>query len=273
MLQNKKILIFGKNSFIGSNLYNYLRNKHNVIIKNYNINELDRLNSYDCIINCSTNKNYIKKKYSKKNDIDLEIFNKIKNSNILFIFLSSRKVYKDKANISENSKIKCLNNYEKNKFITEKKILKIRSINTVILRISNLIGFKKQNPNRVHFTYVDYLLDKIKKKQIINNNKEFRDFLDISTFSKIIDQIIKKKVYGIYNVSIGKKIYLKDINSWLLFYFKNKNSLKNIDLPKKDNSASFYLNNSKIKKKIKIKIDITQLKKECLKLSKKLFSK
>lgn len=271
LLQRKKILIFGKNSFIGSNLYSYLKYKHNVIIKNYNIDELNRLNSYDCIINCSTNKNYIKKKYSKKNDIDLEIINKIKNTNILFIFLSSRKVYKDKANISENSKIECLNSYEKNKFITENKILKIRSKNSVILRISNLIGFKKRNPNRVHFTYVDYFLDKIKKKQIISNKKEFRDFLDISTFSKIIDQIIKKKIYGIYNVSIGKKIYLKDINNWLLFYFKNKKFLKNIDLPKKDNTTSFYLNNSKIKKKIRIKIEITQLKKECFKLSKKLF--
>ena len=42
---------------------------------------------------------------------------------------------------------------------------------------------------------------------------------------------------------------------------------------KDDKIKSFYLNNSKLKKRIKIKIDINHLKKECLKLSKKLFLK
>ena len=37
-------------------------------------------------------------------------------------------------------------------------------------------------------------------------------------------------------------------------------------------NQSFYLNNSKLKKKIDMNINITQLKKECIKLSKKLFN-
>ena len=110
----KKILIFGKNSFIGTNLYTFLKNKHIVKIKSFNSKSLKNLNKFDYIINCSINKNYVKKVYSINNDIDLKIIKKL-NKDTNFIFFSSRKIYKPKANIYENSKIKCSNNYEKNK--------------------------------------------------------------------------------------------------------------------------------------------------------------
>ena len=267
----KKILIFGKNSFIGSNLFNYLKDKHNVSIKSYNKDNLKKLNDYDYIINCSTNKNYIKKKYSKVNDYDLNIVKRIKNYNSVFILLSSRKIYQPKSNITENSEIKCLDNYAKNKFITEAKILKFRPKKIVVLRISNLIGFKKKNLRRIHFTYIDYLLKQIKKKKLADNKKKFKDFLDISTFVKIIHVIIKKKVIGIYNVSIGQKIFLNEINKWILYHYRYKNKLNYINLSKNTYQKSFFLNNSKLKKKIRIKISKKNLKKECISLSKKLF--
>lgn len=272
-MQNKRVLIFGKKSFIGNSLYQYLKVRHKVKIKNFNTNELKNINNFDYIINCSINKDYVYKKYSRNNDIDFKIIKNIKNINTNFIFLSSRKIYKPKSNIKEDSKIDCINNYEKNKLITENEILKFRSTKSIILRISNLIGYKKYNPNKVHFTYIDYLVDRVKRKEIIYNKNEFGDFLDVKTFSKIINMIIKKRVFGIYNVSLGRKVYLKEINKWLLFHLKNKNLLKSITLPQSDKIESFYLNNSKLKKSIKVKIDINYLKKECLKLSKKLFLK
>ena len=267
----KKILILGKNSFIGSNLYTFLKNKHFVKIKSFNSKSLTNLNKFDYIINCSINKKYINKIYSKNNDFDLKIVKNLdKNTN--FIFISSRKIYRQKANIYEGSKIKCLKNYEKNKYITEKKILKIKGNKSIILRVSNIIGFKKYNPRRIHHTYLDYLISKIKKGELILNKNDFKDFLDINTFSKIIDSIIKKKVFGTYNISIGRKVYLKDLNSWLLNSIKNKKKLKIIKLKKIKKNQSFYLNNSKLKKKIDVNINIAQLKKECISLSKKLFN-
>ena len=62
----KKILIFGIKSFIGSNLFKYLKDKHNVSIKKYNKQNLKKINNYDYIINCASNKNYIKKNTRKK---------------------------------------------------------------------------------------------------------------------------------------------------------------------------------------------------------------
>ena len=182
----KKILIFGKNSFIGSNLYTFLRNKHFVKIKSFRLKSLKNLNKFDYIINCSINKKYIKDIYSPKNDFNLKIIKNLDKSTN-FIFLSTRKIYKPKANIYEGSKINCINNYEKNKYITEKKILKIKKNKSIILRISNIIGLKRYNPRRIHHTYLDYLIGKTKKGELILNKNEFKDFLDINTFSKIID--------------------------------------------------------------------------------------
>ena len=34
-------------------------------------------------------------------------------------------------------------------------------------------------------------------------------------FSIIIKKIINKKLYGVYNVSLGKKIYISEITKWL----------------------------------------------------------
>ncbi len=267
----KKILIFGKNSFIGSNLYTFLKNKHFVKIKSFNSKSLKKLNNFDYIINCAINKNYINKIYSKNNDFDLKIVKNL-SQNTNFIFLSSRKIYKPAPNIYERSKINCLNNYEKNKYLTEKKIIRIKKSKSIILRISNIIGFKKYNPRRSHHTYLDYLISKVKRGELILNQNEFKDFLDINTFSKIIDLIIKKEVFGIYNVSMGKKVYLRDLNNWLLESNKNKKKLKIIKLKNNEKNQSFYLNNSKLKKKIGLNINITQLRKECIKLSKKLFN-
>ena len=237
----------------------------------FNSKSLLNLNKFDYVINCSINKNYINKPYSKNYDFDFKIVNKL-NKNTHFIFFSSRKIYKPRANIYERSKIRCLNNYEKNKFITEKKILKIKGNRSIILRVSNIIGFKKYNPRKVHHTYLDYLISKIKKRELILNQNEYKDFLDINTFSKIIDSIIKKKVFGTFNISMGKKVYLSELNSWLLNSIKNKSSLRIIKLENDKKNQSFYLNNSKLKKKIGLNTNITQLKKECIKLSKKLFN-
>ncbi len=70
---------------------------------------------------------------------------------------------------------------------------------------------------------------------------------------------------------MGKRVYLKDLNNWLLTSNKNKKKLKIIKLKNNEKNQSFYLNNSKLKKKIDLKININQLRKECIKLSKKLF--
>ena len=38
----------------------------------------------------------------------------------------------------------------------------------------------------MHTTYLDYFVKKIKKGELILNQNEFKDFLDIKTFQKLL---------------------------------------------------------------------------------------
>ena len=62
----KNILIIGRKSFIGSNLFTFLKNKQNIKIVGYKMmlkKNLSELSNFDYIINCTSNEDYIKNKY------------------------------------------------------------------------------------------------------------------------------------------------------------------------------------------------------------------
>ena len=265
----KKILVIGKRGFIGNNLAKYLKQTYS--LKHIRYKDLKKhksqLNSFDFIINTSTNKNYIKKKYNEKFDNDLKIANLITNKKIIYIFLSTRKVYPSKINLYENNKLSPKSNYSRNKIITEKKLPKIIEKNLTILRVSNIIG-ERNLTKKIHHTFVDIFFENIKKGFIIDNGNAFKDFLSIDKFCQIIKKILQKKLLGTYNVSIGQKVYLNDLINWLNKF--NKKEIKKIKIIKKKND-SFFLNNKKLMNKIRIRNSLTELKLYCLKLSKKKF--
>jgi|TARA_B100000780_G_C21066609_1_gene428945 nucleoside-diphosphate-sugar epimerase len=271
----KKILIIGKNSFVGNNLYNKLKNLFDIKIVNYKsffkISDY-KLSLTDIIINCSISKNYIHKKYFVGNDRDFQISKKIKNFKCKMIFLSSRKVYLSGDNLRENSKLypKCC--YSKNKLKTEKKLTLNLKKRVLILRISNLIGIdnSKFKKKKIHKTFADIFFQHIKKNIIFDNNNDYKDFLSITKFCEIVKKLIKNNANGIYNVSVGKKIYLNDLIEWLNIFNKNKYTI--YKKPKKVITDSFFLNNYKLMKKININNGIPQLKNDCKMISKLYFS-
>ncbi len=276
-MQNK-IIIVGKRSFVGNNLYNYLKKKTKVsIISYHDFKRKKNFSQISHIINCAIKPKYLKNKYSSKFDIDYSIYKKIKNlKKCKFIFLSSRKIYKPKANILENSELQLNDNYSRNKYITETKLINNLKNRVLILRISNLIGlrkFSRGTSKRLHKTFIDYFIEEINKGIIFDNKKIYKDFLPINTFCKIVFLLIKKNKSGIFNVSIGKKIYLKKIIEWLNYYNSyNYKIMKISDInSKKINRDSFFLNNKKLTNNINIRINLKDLKKECLDISKKLF--
>lgn len=265
----KKILIIGKRGFIGTNLYKYL--KKYFYVKNISFGDLikfkKKLNQFDFIINTSINKKYITNKYNSNLDNDVKISKIIKNKEIIYCFISTRKVYPCKPNLKENAKVYPLDNYAKNKLITEKKLKKNFKGKLLILRVSNLIGYTK-SLKRIHKTFVDIFLENAKKGVIFSNGKVYKDFLSIDKFCQILKCIIKKKILGTYNVSIGRKIYIDDLVCWLNYY--NNKKITKIEKKLKKND-SFYLNNKKLMSKIKINNNLSALQKYCYKFSKKNF--
>ena len=165
------------------------------------------INNYNYVCNCSVNKKNVFEKYKSKFDYDLKIADKIKNLNTNYIFLSSRKVYKPKLNIKESQKLEPIDIYARNKIITEIKLKKKLKSKLLILRISNVIGIKKfKNSKQVHKTFFDNYLE-ISKKDKLNQKfyNEYKDFISINQLSKIFLLILRKRINGIYNISLGKK--------------------------------------------------------------------
>ena len=170
----KKILLIGKRGFLGNYLNRFLRKKFDTkFISFKEINNLKKnLRNYDYVINTSINKKYINNKYEKKYDNDLKISNLLNPKKNTFIFISSRKVYKSKENIKENDKLKPQSNYSKNKLITENFLRNKFKSNILILRISNIIGYKLEIKRKLHKTFVDLFYEKAKKGLIYDNKKK-----------------------------------------------------------------------------------------------------
>jgi dTDP-4-dehydrorhamnose reductase len=269
-MRNDMLLIIGKNSFLGKNLYEYIKIKKNSRLLSYK--EFLKLSNkeikkFNYLCNCSLHPKYNISKYDKKNDIDLKIVQKIQNYKINFIFLSSRKVYFNKNDIAEHDKLSPQCNYSKNKLITEKKILKLIPNKITILRISNVIGLKKDNPRKVHTSFIDnYIKYKFSNKKIYYVN-DYKDFITIKQFVRIFYNIIKKKLIGTYNVSLGKKIYVNEILTWLNYKNKNKFLIKK----KYYRKDSFTLSNKKLMNLIKIRIKKSEVKNFCRTIGKKIY--
>jgi nucleoside-diphosphate-sugar epimerase len=268
------VLLIGKNSFIGKNIYKELKKKlaitylnFETVVKKKNI----FFKKFEFIINCSINIDYVEKNYKKKNDFDLLLAKKIQYTNCKYIFLSSRKVYEPKFNITEETKTKPTDQYGKNKLLSETELKNILHDRLLVLRISNIIGLKQYSRRKVHSTFSDYFYSNIKNNNIIFFKKSYKDFLSINQFVHILYLLIKKNEHGIFNVSLGRKVYLKNIVKWLNSC--NKEKINYIQKNKDMNLDSFTLNNRKLKKSINCKILINDLKKDCLNISKIFFIK
>ena len=271
-MSKKKLIIIGKKSFIGSNLYELINDKKNILL--LNLDQFLRLkkieiNRYSYLCDCTDEKVKLKKINKNLSKNENKIINKIKDIDINYIFLSSRRVYFPKYNINEKSKVKPIDTYSKNKLITEKILSKLIRNRLLILRISNVIGFKKYDKYRkIHHTFFDNYL------QIIKSNKKqeyvnfFKDFITIKQLAKVFSIILKNEISGIYNVSIGRKIFIKEMLGWLNTHNLNKKIFSEKKASKKYIKIhSFTLNNKKLCNKIKYKPNKNELKIFCEKIS------
>ena len=162
--------------------------------------------------------------------------------------------------ITEKSKLKPLNQYAKNKLTTEKLLQRKIKKRLISLRISNVLGNRifKNNRNNHKLFFDNFLLLKNKKYLIVNN--DYKDFITIDQFCKVVMEIIKHNIYGIYNVSLGKKVLVSELISWLDKNFYKR--IKFIDVQ----TDSFTLSNKKLLSRIQIHLTKNQVKAFCKKL-------
>ena len=116
------ILIIGKKGFLGSHLNRYLSEHFKV--NNYSFEQVLKkenffFQKYTHIINTCIHKRYINYKYEKKFDLDRKFIEKFQKVDFKYFFLNTRKIYFQKENITERSKISPLDVYAQNKYFTE----------------------------------------------------------------------------------------------------------------------------------------------------------
>jgi len=261
----KKILIIGKKSFIGSNLFNLL--KKNFFIKNVSFEvaikkKKNYFSEFSHIINTSIHTNYIKEKYDKKYDLDLKFIKKFKTIKFKYIFLNSRKIYFQKENIKETDRLLPKDNYAKNKLITENFLKAKLDDKLISLRTSNIIGNRVfESSRKSHDLFFDNYLKFRKRNRKMKIKNDFKDFLSIQQFSFVLEKIINSNVNGIFNVSLSQKIYISELLKWLdIKFFQNK-----LVFIKSDRN-SFTLSNKKLTKALNIKLYKKDLKKFCKKV-------
>jgi len=262
----KKILIIGKKSLLSSNIERYLSKRYFVkrisfskIIKDKNF-----ILNFDLVINCTFDlkiKNY-------KETSDYILANFLINKKIIYIMISTCKVYGLSKKIFLSERIKCKPNshYGKLKFTIEKKVIQLLKKNALILRPSNILQFDLRKNSKLKTFVNKMLLDlKIKNKIFIPIKNFTKDFLPIIFFNDVLDQLIQKNITGIYNIGTGIGFSIDKFAKLLIKGYGKGEIYK-----KNDYTDNVILNINKLKKKIIYNISKSKIKNEIIRLGKTL---
>ena len=63
-------------------------------------------------------------------------------------------------------------------------------------------------------------LDYCKSKKKIKFLNSYKDFISFNQFIRAMNKIIREDIFGVYNLSLGNKIYVNELIGWLNTYNK-----------------------------------------------------
>lgn len=283
-LGRSKILITGATGFLGRELDSYLSKKYHIIAtskrKRKNYIHLDYpqkkindkiLKGVETIIHlASLDRDEVKKNYKKAKRINYDFTNdliksSIKNKVKNFIYISSISVYGSNLSIntSEKNKPKPIDGYSRLKLKCEE-LLKKKSRNqkVLILRLSNIIGKPHYLTKGFQKLFIPNIcLMALKKNKIIlkTNGDQYRDFLELKIFLKIINFFLTKidKIdnFSVFNISSSSSLKIIDVAKKVKSIFNNVlNKKVEIIKGKKINEKKYSINNNKMKNFLNLEI-------------------
>ena len=252
--------ITGSNGVLGKRLKKILPYKFYEFKKDIrNINNVEEWVSkkdFDIVIHLAAlvSVNKVNKNYKKAHDINVKgtlnlmksIINK-KNKPKWIFFSSTSHVYKPTfkyKKINEKDKPNPQNKYGKTKLSAENYLKKKAKKNSIKICIGRIFSFTDifQKPPYV----IPSILRKIKsakKKIILKNLNNYRDFLNTKDIVHAIDTLRKNEASGTYNIGSGINFDLRGIARIFAIKYKKRISFR-------DSKKCTYLiaNNTKIKK-------------------------
>lgn len=259
-----KTLIIGNNSFIGKSAYQIINNT-----KKISYSDIDKINlkEYNVILNCSMSEQYRNESYNEDNDLDIKLARIAEKSNIHYVMISTRKVYGISNSVTtynERSELNPSDRYSENKLITEYKIKEMLDSYT-ILRPSNVFGYEPGRKSFMGFC-MNQLKDSNKIVYDVSANT-IRDFIDVNTFSKVLNRVCELKVKGLYNVGSNFGLSVGDVSKYLIKGYGSGQLIADSD----KTFDQFILDNTKIKSELGINIDIVDFEKIIVELGSKLY--
>lgn len=212
----KKIIIIGSTSYLQSG-FDIKLDEYNIKHIHYSTidNNQDILRQADYIINFGIDNIFNLKKLEPYQIIDCYIADIIKDTNVHQIFISSRKIYgssKDIKMYNENSPRLPSDIYSYNKIVAEDYLLNTLSDKCLILRVSNIIGEPIYRES--YKTFIGWMCKEYVNKGKLNidiNVNSVKDFITKEFFQKSIKLCMDKNITGVYNLSAGFGITIKEI--------------------------------------------------------------
>jgi nucleoside-diphosphate-sugar epimerase len=261
---NKRILIIGKNSFVGKSFYHSVKSVD--IISYYDIDKTD-FSNYNVVLNCAITPEFKFESYREKHDLDFQVAKISAYNNCHYIMMSTRKVYgtsNELRLLNENSKLNPFDYYSENKAISEKNIMRLGESFT-ILRVSNAYGFEYGRNSFMGFCMTQLKHDN--KIVYTTNPNAKKDFISIDSLCEVLGIISKVTPKGIYNVGSNYGSKIGDVaKSLIQGYGQGEFIYNNIG---NKNQDQFILDNTKLCRDLGIQLPTFQ-KKYIKKLGEKL---
>jgi len=214
-----RILIIGKNSFIGRNFIQFSKFKNITEVDSINLvpNEFDYSN-YDVIIHLAAIVHQTKKigidEYIKVNtELPVRVAKKAKQDGVKqFIFLSTTKVYGDISSLdkpwTEETTCNPTDAYGKSKLLAEERLLKLADdrFQVSIIRTPLVYG-KGVKANMLN------LIGLVNRIPLLpfKNVKSYRSITYVGNLSALIDCLIEQKIGGIFIAQDSEPVSLEDL--------------------------------------------------------------
>ena len=212
----RPITVIGKNSYLARHFLATGAGQDARALGHAAIEDPAALPQSGCVINFAYPWTYMTEPYDPPNDIDRALVERLRESDVHFIMISSRKVYdaNSPGPWDETGPLAGQSIYGQNKLVTEDYVRENMEGRHTILRLGNII---EMEPGR--HTFLGTALRTLKENgrielDVLPSTK--RDFLPVVNFATALEKVARKCLPGTYNLASGIDTAVGDVAGWIV---------------------------------------------------------